>query len=130
MKKTLVIILRWIAVLPAAIIASCIAYLFVNYSQLFFVDEASKYAIYVVPVSSSFASGIALIHGGAWVAPSFKKQTALVLLIICCLVMVVGIYTTLRESRYLDFAKDIASIIGAFFGFTTSKEENLFSSLK
>ena len=123
MKKTFINILRWLAVLPCAAIGTTIVYLIVNYSQLFYADENSKYAIYVIPVTASLASGVALIYSGAWSAPSHKKQTALILLVLSCLIMGYGIVRTLSESRYLDFAKDIASVVGVVIGYLVPKEE-------
>ena len=123
MKKTAIYILRWVAVLPCAAIGTSIVYLIVNYSQLFYADENSKYAIYVIPVTASVASGVAVIYSGVWVAPSYKKQSTLILLVITCLLMGYGIFVTLNESRNLDFARNIATVVGAIIGFLIPKEE-------
>lgn len=123
MNKTVINILRWLAVLPCAAIGTTVVYLIVNYSQLFYADENSKYAIYVIPVTASLASGIAIIYSGVWSAPSYKKQTALILLVLSCLLMGYGIVRTLSESRYLDFTRDIACVVGLVIGYLIPKEE-------
>ncbi len=123
MKKTIINILRWLAVLPCAAIGTTVIYLIVSYSQLFYADENSKYAIYVIPVTASLASGVAVIYSGVWSAPTYKKQTALILLVLSCLLMGYGIFRALSESKYLDFTKDIASVVGVVIGYLVPKEE-------
>lgn len=122
MKTTVINILRWVAVLPCAAIGTIIVYLFAEYSLLFFADENSKYAIYVIPVISAFTSGVAIIYSGVWAAPAYKKQTALILLVLSCLLMGFGLINTFIESRYLDFAKDIAAIVGVVIGYFLLEE--------
>lgn len=109
--------LRWIAVLPAALLASVIAYLFVFYTQRFFMDANSGYAIYVLPCESAAFSGGALVYYGAWVAPTYKKTTALVLLILSAVIMGAGIFMTIIQREYLMMAKDISCLLGAIIGY-------------
>lgn len=125
MKRTLISTLRWLTVLPCAIIASCVAYLFFKYAQTFFVDENSKYAIYVVPVVASLISGVALVYAGVWCAPDFKKQTALVLLVLYCLIMGYGTVLKMIDREYLDFARYVASIVGVVIGYVVPNEETV-----
>lgn len=82
--------LRWISVLPGAILASGLIYLLIYYPQCFLFGEHSLYGTYIVPYQSSIASGIAFTYCGTAIAPSFKKSTSIVLVILspvaveCC----------------------------------------------
>ena len=123
MKKDIIYILRWIAVLPSAALSSQIVYLFIDYAQSFYADETSKYVIYVLPIISSLGSGVSLISAAVWTAPNYKKQTNFVILILVCLVMGFGIFMKLIEREYLEFSKDIAAVIGTIIGYFVSQEE-------
>jgi hypothetical protein len=109
--------LRWIAVLPAAFLASVISYLLVYYVQRFFSDANSGYVTYWVPCESAAFSGGAMVYYGAWVAPTYKKTTALILLILSSVVMGAGIFITVVQKEYLMMAKDICSLIGSGIGY-------------
>lgn len=85
MKKNLLNALRWIAVLPASILGSVLAYIIAvifswvttNYLQeRTILDDIVNFGI------SGFAAGAAFVIAGCFVAPSRKKETALVLTVL------------------------------------------------
>lgn len=127
MKQNLITILRWIGVLPMAIIGNFLVFWIFYYTQSFYHDENSKYVIYFVPVLSSFFSGIAIISAGVMTAPAHKKITGLVLLVVVTLLMGFSTFYNLIERNYLEFIKDISSVIGSTVAFLIAgREEEIF----
>jgi hypothetical protein len=124
-SNRLTLILRWLAVIPMSLITNIIIYWLFGEAQSFFYDENSKYVIYVVPLISSFASGIAIISGGVWTAPKYKKETGLVLLVIVALMMGYGIITKLQRHEYFELSKDVLSVIGSVLGYLMAGKEDI-----
>ncbi len=128
-SNKLVIALRWALVIPISLLANIIIYWLFGAAQSFYYDESSKYIIYVVPLISSFASGIAIISGGVWTAPNYKKQTGLTLLVITTLFMGYGIFTKLHTHDYFELSKIILSVIGSVIGYLIAgKEDVIFNN--
>lgn len=86
-------VLRWIAVLPASVIAYIATYtvffhlanwnlgLLNHIPTLIPANAITTIQLFFPPAAAGFAGGVALIVSGAAVAPKFRTATALVLLI-------------------------------------------------
>lgn len=84
---TPIIILRWIALLPAALIAGWLGYFLMAYAwNLSLSMQGIDLTDFKVRVCHFAASGLAMgagfVYGGAYVAPSHKTHTAIVLAMI------------------------------------------------
>ena len=108
-KETLILILRWIAVLPAAVAAAfgvtLLGYLFSdidpNYNPL-------------IGLFSSFAA----VGAGAYTAPSGKKAVAIVLATIKCMLPLIGvtiaiIASSVGEYQWYEWLNIAAIIAGS-----------------
>ena len=71
----------------------------------------------------SFVAGCGSIYAGVWSAPSYKKQTGLILLVLSCLQIGFGMFRTFSESKYFAFAQHIATAIGVVIGYLSLKRD-------
>lgn len=89
MKENLIKVLRWIAVLPASAIAAFVANAFVvfgNKMSSFIWGGTSIISELFIFVVGAGVTGYGFISAGHYVAPKYKKQTALVLCAVLSLV--------------------------------------------
>jgi hypothetical protein len=89
---TLIATLRWLAILPAAILAAWLAYFLMTLAwnislSLQGIDLTSFFVRTCNLAASSLAMGVAFVYVGAYVAPSYKHPTAIGLAIIAVLLM-------------------------------------------
>lgn len=109
MNNTLKNVLRWIAVLPAAIAAMA----GVTLLGYLFSDIDPNYN----PLIGLFASA-AFVAGGAYTAPCGKKIVAIVLTTIKCLLPIIGMLISaladnLGEYKWYEWLNIVAIIAGA-----------------
>lgn len=123
MKQKLIVIIRWIGVLPCAIIACALAYLLANICQSFYADEKSKYAIYVIPVASSLVSGLAFLYSGVITAPAYRKYVALILMVLLCVSSVIGGVLNVVDGEYFKLFKAIAALVGVVLAYFMFQDE-------
>ncbi|MBN9385865.1 MAG: hypothetical protein J0H74_34235 [Chitinophagaceae bacterium] len=109
--------LRWVGVLPGAVLGSGLIYLLIYYPQCFVFGEHSLYGTYIVPYQSSIASGIAFTYCGTAIAPSLKKPTSIALVVLALLLVGIGMVENLKEQEYADFAKEMAAAVGVLLGY-------------
>ena len=127
-------VLRWIAVLPAGVIAFILAYTVIFHlagwnlglldriPALLPVDAINVLQVLFPPAVAGFAGGAALIGSGAIVAPRFKTASAVVLVIanVVFLTGYVGLYLlSLSSDRPLAvvIVEYLGSLMGVGIGF-------------
>ena len=108
-NKTLITILRWIAVLPAAIGAGIAMTLL----GMLFTDIPAE----CNPTIGLFSS-IAAVSAGAYTAPSAKKIVAIVLATIKCMLPLIGvtfaiITSSVGEYKWYEWLNIVAIIAGS-----------------
>ncbi len=123
--KTTIKILRWVAVIPVAVISSILAYFIFYYCQDFFSDPKSTYMLYVAPVIGNFISGILFNYYGSLMAPDYNSRVSLGLLLVSCVFFGIIGFLNYISSEYLDLFCDVGFLAGCLVGYfyvTTSAE--------
>ena len=132
MKKNLINALRWIAVLPASMLGRVLAYIipaiFNWYTKDYLPEIAFLIRLNDIVNSgiSGFLAGCFFVIAGCTVAPSHKKETALVLTVlqsIGCVIFIVA--TFISKGLSWEFGKTtiggILSIVAAIYTSNDSK---------
>jgi hypothetical protein len=129
--KQIVYGLRWLAILPAAIATYLLAYAL--YKLLFWVstyfseDRDGWFATYAAPGISAGAGGYFFVFVGYYIAPSFKKHNALVLMVIVAMLMGIGTFVGVKAGHSISVIEALASVVGAIIGyFKIIKDEEPF----
>jgi len=104
-------VIRWIAVLPASILALFLVSIFLKFSMSFSGLETDSI------ISQCFigvACGVAFIYAGVSVAPSHKVKVAFSLMIIGVLLSLVSLYAVnFVYFTYKDNFREVFAIIGS-----------------
>jgi hypothetical protein len=107
-------ILKWIGVLPVAIIALIVSNalwrILHGITSSSYIEPDSWMNIILVEVMSAGISSASFIYAGTWLAPKYKKETALVLFII--LIMTVGASFFAANFLTGDYFSNIGLISG------------------
>lgn len=117
MNKNAIITLRWIGVLPSALVASILAYVLIYYCQHWYFGDDSLYGEYVVPCQASLGSGVAFTVYGTKMAPSYKKETAITIIVLILLLMGAGMFLAILQHKWFSLVKDIVCVIGVIIGY-------------
>lgn len=118
MNKGVSNILRWICILPAAIL---------GYWAVFTINTIFGYALshsfafvrYIVLFFIFQASGLAFVVAGAKTAPLHQEKVSIVLAAIMCLIMIGGLYvqfTVPEDYLFEDKVWNCAVMLGAISG--------------
>ena len=101
--------LKWIAVFPASLLAFVLS----NFIwRLLHSLTASRYIF--VDIMSSAISAAAFVYAGAYIAPNYKKETALILTILISLISGASLFiVNVMTAEYFSNIGIIAGIIGA-----------------
>lgn len=132
MKKNLINALRWIAVLPASMLGSVLAYIIpaiFNWYIKDYLPETTFWAHLDDIVNSGisgFLAGCFFVIAGCIVAPSHKKETARVLTVLLSIGCVISIATTfISKGLSWEFGKTaiggILIIVAAIYTSNDSK---------
>lgn len=125
-------VLRWIGVFPASIVGMYVCYLFsmlAGYLNFGFGITINGETINVVgAIVSILANGFAgygFVYCGAYVAPSHKAVTALILMIILVIGVILGIYQdfSLGRATILETIRLLVNPIGSYIAFESIKED-------
>ena len=104
-------ILRWIFVLPAAIIGALLAFGFIRLIHL--LGGESNFAFFINEMISGIVFGGAFVYSAVYVAPRYKTKVAMVFAILLLFVTINSIYLCIINNDFLSSIKDIFSCIGA-----------------
>jgi len=106
-------ILRWIAVIPIAILAFILSGLF-TYLAINILPANPYVEILVLQIIIPALASIVFIYTGIYLAPCFKKETAIVLTFLICAVFCVTLFDIYFVNYdYAATIKPLAGIIGA-----------------
>lgn len=122
--------LRWIAVLPAAILSYLIAYNLLRLLNLFnnLFDGRSNegwYSLYIIPVIAAGAAGYCFVAWGSFVAPSHRKHTGIILLILIALLTGGALLVEISKTRAMGIIELVGSIVGAVIAYFSIEEPEL-----
>ena len=117
-QNGVVVVLRWIACLPAALLASQVAYLAVRAANnvefgSHGMDPGSFLVRACVGLAANIAFGAVTVWVAAYVAPSFKKQVGVVIAALVLFVSGAAILAALRFSLYWEVYAMVCTNIGA-----------------
>ena len=125
-------VLRWIGVIPASIVGMYICYLFsmlagyLNFGWGITINgETINIVGAIVSILANGFAGYGFVCCGAYVAPSHKAVTALILMIIIMIGVILGIYQdfNLGQATILETVKLLANPIGSYIAFESIKED-------
>lgn len=109
-------VLKWIGVLPVAVIAWLVAYWVFNLMyNIFSPVEVSKWAITLM---SSGGSGTAFVLAGSMLAPKGKKVVSIVLATIMVIFALVSLYLAFRgygNDSVISIIACVATIVGSIY---------------
>lgn len=119
-------ILRWIGVLPFAIIALALSSIILKF-LLILTGEFESDSIMLL-IITSVQSGVIFIIVGVKTAPDYKLKTALLLLIIVGLLSVINIFITNNYypeqiETFRFWVNNLSAIIGSISGYFWAREK-------
>lgn len=129
MKEKILIILRWIILLPASIIGS-----FLVYRIFFWLNKSSDYMHtnldsiwdYIMMFVSHALMGAAFIWIGLYIAPKYKKICACVLFCIVCMFAGVALFSNIYVGfSWVSLVSMICMLAGAGFVFYLGMTDGL-----
>lgn len=132
MKSKSVYWLRWIAVLPAAVIGYFLGYAVMKLTSLlriwFEADrEGNFFETYGVPVIAGGVAGYALVMAGTLISPAHNKIVALILLLISTCAVGIGIFLLSARlfswPHLLEIIGQITGSVIAYFIYLKQSEE-------
>lgn len=125
--KKIIKALKWIAVIPAALLGMFVGYLFsFIFSSIFNFGMAPAW---IIKLTSNFVSGALFVLSGTFIAPSAKKIVSVVL---CTLYIVIAIISAffalynknenMLECIFYTICSIVGSIVSTWYIYTNDKE--------
>jgi len=111
--------LRWIAVIPASVVASLLVYTLLRLSDALFAMRwgLNGYQDFFLEVIAHAALGFSFVFAGAYVAPKFKPKVAIFLGVIA--VLFIASIALLSATTYDVFWKSLSFWKGLFYHIAT-----------
>lgn len=130
MKEAIINLLRWVAVLPGAIIACMLASVIMKLLDSYF--QAYVYAnSWWLELVNSGVSGYAFVYAGCYIAPKYKYIVSIVLSTIMGIICVAGIICTLYGYGDFSLLMQILISVAAMIGcIVASSNEHVEESLR
>lgn len=135
MKNNIFLALRWVAVLPAAALSLCLAPVILYCLEWLSIklngsgNEDGWFLMYITPIMGNALGGYCYIKVATEIAPSFKKNTALILFIILVLLCGITIFNLTMRREYLKIIETIASLITATIAFVDVERNDNYKLL-
>jgi len=111
--------LRWIAILPCAVLAFYIG-LGLHLLIMQLNDDGGllmKLVIkYVAPIFAGGVGGLAFVLVSIYLAPTYKTQTGIIMMIILAMCMGIGFYLGVLQEHGIWILQSIATVIGGILG--------------
>lgn len=118
-KETVIFYLRWIVLLPGAAIGSWLAYaglkLLIAFGDIFIGQSDGILTIFYNEFLASCALGAAFIYTGSYIAPIYKRYTALAMIGVLLMLMGAIILLSFWSSEYFTLWAVFGNIVGAAF---------------
>ncbi len=108
---------RWIAVLPVAILAFAFSSFVLNFGFNLFSNMNYAFTwektVFIDILAPAFSSAY-LVYAGILTAPSFKKETGIILTILCCMLYAVSLFIVYFVNYdYASVLPAVAGILGS-----------------
>lgn len=115
-------VLKWIAVLPASIVAMILANIIWRFlysiTTFRYIDSDSWLNSIFVDITSSLISTVAFVYFGTLIAPNNKKEAALILTILISMISGASLFVVnVLTAEYFSNIEIIAQIVGAIIGY-------------
>lgn len=127
--KKIIKTLKWIAVIPAALLGMFVGYLFsFIFSSIFNFGMAPAW---IIKLTSNFVSGALFVLSGTFIAPSAKKIVSVVLCTLYIVIAIISAFLALynKNERMLEWIfYTICSIVGSIVStwyIYTNKDQNV-----
>lgn len=118
-KETMIFYLRWIVLLPGALVGSWIAYaatkLVIVFGAFFVGQSEGFFTIFYNEFLASFAMGAAFIYSGSYIAPKHKRYTAVTMIGILLMLMGALVLASIWISEYFTLWAVFGHIAGAAY---------------
>ena len=122
MRERLVIILRWIGVVPCALLALLLPYLLSSLFNWLPVNTASWVMVYILPLICAYISGFVFMTVGILIAPSHVRIVALILSGILLIFLGSGIASAVSSKQYFELIKYASAVIGSNIAYFSLKD--------
>jgi len=111
-------VLKWIAVFPVSIIAMILANIIWRFlysiTAFRYIDPDSWLNLIFVDIMSSAIASASFVYAGTFIAPNYKKETALVLTILISMISGASLFiVNVMTAEYFSNIGIVAGIIGA-----------------
>lgn len=121
-------ILRWVAFIPAAILAGWIAWIAILYGNKFTmslmgIDSHSITGHLGIAITSGFAMGATFIYAGAHAAPSINRVALYALSIAIGAITITTAYMAILDKNYWALVEVSATVLGSYIAYITIAEE-------
>ena len=121
-KEKLIIALRWIGVLPCALLASLSAYLLMFLFSRLSLNTDSWLIVYILPLICSYISGFAFMTVGILLAPSYTRIVALILTVTLLVILRTGIMPVFPSKEYLEFTQFVITVAGSTIAYFSLRD--------
>lgn len=125
-------VLKWIAVFPVSIIAMILANIIWRFlysiTAFRYIDPDSWLNLIFVDIMSSAIASASFVYAGTFIAPNYKKETALVLTILISIISGASLFiVNVMTEEYFSNIGIVAGIIGAvvcYYEIQRTEKEN------
>ena len=121
-REKLTFILRWIGILPCALLALSLSYLLISLFNRLSVNTDSWILVYILPLIGAYISGFAYMTVGILVAPSRIRTVALILSGILLIILGSGIASAISSKQYFELIKYASTVIGSNIAYFSLKD--------
>jgi len=121
-RAKLIVILRWIGILPCAFLALLLAYLLMFIFSQFPLNAGSWMMVYILPVICAYISGFAYMTVGILVAPSHGRIVAIILSAILLIIFRMEIMSVFSSQEYLELVRYITTVAGSTIAWFSLKD--------
>lgn len=115
--------IRWIFMFPASVVAYQLVFLVAQI--LHKSGDDSKFNIDItIPMIAGLSAGYAFIWVGAQIAPSYKKNTAFLLLVIILIFGSIDLYFSFKRKDTFKMFELITVYVGSILGYKHTENEH------
>lgn len=133
MNKSIITVLRWVGVLPSAVISYFLIYAISKTIGLSSIDDSNDIsAVFILPIVSSVLAVYAYITVGCILAPYYKFRTAIILAIPMACLLLFSLYLQVLRFHIPTFFELIGSFIGLIVAiiFSLKDERNRIDAIE
>jgi hypothetical protein len=121
-REKFIIVLRWIGILPCAVLALLLSYLLISLFNRLPVNTDSWIVVYILPLICAYISGFAYMTVGILIAPSRTRTVAIILSGILLIVLGIGVTSVMPSKQYFELIKYASAVIGSNIAYFSLKD--------